>query len=218
MQRELLSSKTIFLKRSSGKCGCLGSAHEVLGLLICSLNGSAAVLTSFIGSDVRFRHAALQKLHHFLKGMLTASGMLILYYQLLCCKSLEISKQVLHFSLFECYMVSDECLRTKHLQLEGKELFLLIYFCPLVITKGFPRDDFSFVSVWSCVLPRQESQHRWNRLPTSVSLIFSTLIANPPARSAHPLSSDIAQLPFSTFTTLEELSPGGQGKSDVVMT
>lgn len=33
--------------------------------LICSLKGSATVLTSFIGTDEWFCHVALQKLHHF---------------------------------------------------------------------------------------------------------------------------------------------------------
>lgn len=52
-------------------------------------------------------------------------------------------------------------------------------------------------------------------------LVFATLIANPPARSAHPLTSDLAQSPFNTFTTLEELffrGGLGEGEADVVMT
>jgi len=70
--------------------------------------------------------------------------------------------------------------------------------------QGFPRDVFSSVSVWYMCTSQVGKLAQVEQI-THFCLLSSPLIANPPARSTHPLTSDLAQPPFNTLTTLEEL-------------
>jgi len=76
--------------------------------------------------------------------------------------------------------------------------------------QGFPRDVFSSVSVWYMCTSQVGKLAQVEQI-THFCLLSSPLIANPPARSTHPLTSDLAQPPLCVCVCVL-----GEGESDVM--